>query len=68
MPQSRTRQRRPLFPLAWTVKGLADSLSLDRGVIYAALAAGELVAHRVGIKRLILTEDVVAWIKRQKKG
>jgi excisionase family DNA binding protein len=68
MPKSHARQRRPLFPVAWTVKGLADSLTLDPGVIYRALAAGELVAHRIGIKRLILTESVVAWIKSQPKG
>jgi hypothetical protein len=37
--------------------------------VYAALDAGDLVAHRIGIKRFILTGSadepgsVIAWIK-----
>ena len=65
MPR-KSRERRPLFPCAWSVGALAASLGLDRKVIYAAINAAELTVHRIGLKRLILTEDVVAWIKSKR--
>lgn len=74
MSASHKRQRRPLFPPAWTVKSLADALRVDRGVIYAALKIGDLIAYRITGKRaVILTGSadepgtVVHWIKQHRK-
>jgi hypothetical protein len=74
MPKSHKRQRRPLFPAAWTPNALADSLHVDRGLIYSALSKGDLIAYRVTGKRsFILTGSadepgsVVAWIKSHRK-
>lgn len=61
------RQPRPLFPIAWTALALADSLGVHRRVILDALRTGELIAHRIGVRRFILTEDVVKWIRNHRK-
>ena len=64
MSASHARQKRPLFPPAWSVKALADALHIDRGVIYSALKSGDLIAYRLtGRKSVILTTDVIDWIK-----
>ena len=68
MSTSHARQKRPLFPCAWSAKSLADSLRIDRGVIYEAIRVGDLIAYRVGAKNLILTTDAVAWIKQHRKA
>jgi hypothetical protein len=74
MGASHARQRRPLFPLAWSVKSLADSLRVDRTVIYAALRNGDLIAYKItGQRNLILTGSadepgtVIHWIKSHRR-
>jgi excisionase family DNA binding protein len=67
MSASHKRQRRPLFPPAFTVKGLADALHVDRNVIYEAIRAGELIAYQIGSRRFIVTENIVSWIKSHKR-
>lgn len=67
MSASHKRQRRPLFPPAFTVKSLADALHIDRGVVYCALRTGDLIAFKVGSRNFILTENIVEWIKSHKK-
>jgi hypothetical protein len=73
MSASHARQKRPLFPVGWSVKALADALRIDRGVIYEALRVGDLIAYRVGTKNLILTGSrdepgtIIAWIASHRK-
>lgn len=67
MPKS--RQRRPIFPPAWTIKGLCDTLSIDRTIAYAAKSNGELGPfYRIGVRKYVTTEDVIRWIKSHPKG
>lgn len=56
------RQRR-LFPIALTVSELADSLGIDRNVIYSAIKSKELAIFRRGVRRLIIVADAVQWIR-----
>jgi predicted site-specific integrase-resolvase len=55
------RQRRPIMPVAMTVRLVAESLGIDRNVVYAAVRAGELgPVYQKGVRRVILTGDVIA--------
>jgi Helix-turn-helix domain len=58
------RLRRPIAPPAMSVGLIAECLSLDRNVVYAAVRSGELgPVYQKGVRRVILTSDVIAWIK-----
>lgn len=60
------RQRRPIMPLAMPVKLVAESLGIDRNVVYAAVRNKELTVYCKGVRRLILTIDVIDWIRTWK--
>ncbi len=58
------RMKRPIAPPAMTVALIAECLGIDRHVVYAAIKAGELgPVYQKGVRRVILTSDVIAWIK-----
>ena len=59
-------KHRPLFPIAMNVKQLADALgrNIQRRAIYDAIRAGELIAYRHGVHRVILVTDCIDWIRR----
>lgn len=58
------RQRRPIMPVAMNVALIADSLGIRRADVYAAIKASELgPVYQRGLRRVILTELVVQWIK-----
>ena len=69
MTKTHKRQKRPLLPPAWTVNGLCDALGIKRELVYAALRSGDLVSHKIGVRRFILTGSadepgsVINWIK-----
>lgn len=62
------RQRRPIMPVAMNVALIAESIGIRRADVYAAIKAGELgPVYRKGVRRLILTSDVIAWIRTWSK-
>ncbi len=45
------RQPRPLWPIAWSVKQVADALGIERKKVYDAIKAGHLPQYRLGVSR-----------------
>jgi excisionase family DNA binding protein len=58
------RTSRRLWPILLSVSEAAQALGVHRTEIYAAIASGALPCFQHGVKRRILTESLVAWIKR----
>jgi excisionase family DNA binding protein len=57
------RERR-LYPLAMTISECAEQLHCERKVLYAACRNEGLPIYRRGVRRYLLTDDVLRWIKR----
>jgi hypothetical protein len=58
------RERRTsLFPIAVSPARLADSIGMKRGVVADAIKNDLLPCYRKGLKRRVLIQDAVAWIK-----
>lgn len=51
--------------LAYSARDAARELGCGRDKLYAALASGALVSHRVGVRRLIWHDDLERWLKAQ---
>jgi excisionase family DNA binding protein len=49
--------------LATSVEGAAQSTDLGKATIYAAMAAGELAYVKFGRRRLVLVDDLRAWLE-----
>lgn len=56
------RERR-LFPIAMTVSECAAQLHVHRRVIYAGIRLDGLPLYTKGVRKFLLTADVVAWIR-----
>jgi hypothetical protein len=68
MRESHRRQSRPLVPPAWTPLSLSAALGVHRGVIDAAIKKGDLgPVYRIGVRRFIVTDDVISWLRRQQR-
>ena len=52
-------------PLAYTVKDAASALGVSRGLLYQLIASGELPAIKLGSRRLIPREAIVALLQRR---
>jgi excisionase family DNA binding protein len=50
-------------PLATSVDDAAQSTNLGKATIYAAMANGELSYLKFGRRRLILVDDLRAWLE-----
>jgi excisionase family DNA binding protein len=57
------RERR-LYPLAMTIAECAEQLHLERKVLYRACREEGLPIYRRGVRRYLLTDDVLHWIRR----
>ena len=57
-------RKRRLYPLAMTISECAEQLHLERKVIYTATKYEGLPIYRRGVRRYILTDDVLRWIRR----
>ena len=57
------RERR-LYPIAMTVSECAEQLHLERKVIYEAIRTEGLPIYRRGVRRYLLTDDILHWIRR----
>jgi hypothetical protein len=53
----------PLFPIAVSVSRAAECLGVDRAVIDEAVRMGHLIVYQRGLKRRILVEDLVRWVR-----
>ncbi len=60
-------RQRQLYPIAVTVAELADSIGVDSALIYTAIKLRRLPVFRVGVRRLILVEDAVSWLRENFK-
>lgn len=56
-------RRNALFPVAISPARAAEALDVHRKMITAAIKSGELPVYCHGLKRRILIEDLVAWIR-----
>ncbi|MDX2352490.1 helix-turn-helix domain-containing protein [Stutzerimonas xanthomarina] len=56
-----------LQPLAVGPEQAAHASGTTRSAIYEAIARGELVSFKAGKRRLILIEELKAWLNRMAK-
>lgn len=61
-----TQQDVPHQPLAYTVSEAADQLRISRSSIYRLIDRNELATAKIGKRRLILHDDVVALLERSR--
>ena len=54
-------------PLAVSVSAATHLAGLGRTSIYEAIGAGDLASCKVGSRRLIMVEDLRAWLARQRR-
>jgi excisionase family DNA binding protein len=52
-----------LFPIALSVNGAAEAMSLPRRKLRDAIRDGHLIAYQNGTHVRVLVEDLVAWVK-----
>ncbi len=52
-----------LFPVALSPTQAAECMGLRRDQIADAIRSGDLPCYRLGVKRRILVESLVAWVK-----
>lgn len=57
----------PLQPLAISPEDAAHASGTTRSAIYEAIARGDLVSFKAGRRRLILVEELRAWLNRMAK-
>lgn len=57
------RRTRSLYPLAMSVSECAEQLHCERKVLYRAIRDEGLPIYRRGVRRYLLTEDVLLWIR-----
>jgi excisionase family DNA binding protein len=62
MTRGRRRVRRRLGRLAYSIKQLARATSLGRSHLYAEIAAGRLVASKIGRRTAITKKNAMAWL------
>ncbi|MGK9047848.1 helix-turn-helix domain-containing protein [Stutzerimonas chloritidismutans] len=60
-------QLAPLQPLAISPEDAAHASGTTRSAIYEAIARGDLVSFKAGRRRLILVEELRAWLNRMAK-
>jgi hypothetical protein len=59
-------QPRPLDPLAISVGRAVQTSGIGRTRLYEAMGSGELASCKIGKRRLILVEDLGAWLARHR--
>lgn len=52
--------------LALTVPAACEAASLGRTMVYKAITTGELASIKVGKRRLVLRDDLLDWLRRQR--
>lgn len=57
------RRTRSLYPVAMSVSECAEQLHCERKVIYEACRHEGLPIYRRGVRRYLLTKDVLLWIR-----
>ncbi|MFO1036173.1 MAG: hypothetical protein U1E45_04945 [Geminicoccaceae bacterium] len=55
-------------PLAVSIRSATHMANLGRTKIYEALGAGELSSLKIGSRRLILVDDLRAWLAMHRQG
>lgn len=55
-------------PLAVSISRATHLAGLGRTKLYEALGSGELASLKVGNRRLILVDDLRAWLAQHKQG
>lgn len=66
MPTARLNPIPPDQLVAVTPHAAGDLLGVRSEKVYAALASGDLKAYRVGVRKLVLVEDLKRWLRDRK--
>ncbi len=53
-----------LEPLAYTIDESREAARVGRTTIYQEIAAGRLIARKVGRRTIILRDDLESWLAR----
>ncbi|MCH8112081.1 MAG: helix-turn-helix domain-containing protein [Proteobacteria bacterium] len=53
-----------LEPLAYTIDESREAARVGRTTIYQEIAAGRLIARKVGRRTIILRDDLKSWLAR----
>jgi hypothetical protein len=62
--KGRTMRERRLWPITLTVSECARALHIERRAIYDGIRLDGLPLYRKGVRKFLLTADVVEWIRR----
>jgi excisionase family DNA binding protein len=63
-PMSSTNAR----PLAYSVPEAAEMAAVSRAHLYRAMHVGDLASVKTGSRRVILHDDLVAWLHGQRES
>jgi excisionase family DNA binding protein len=53
-------------PLAHTIPEAAREARVGRSLVYDAIKSGELPTVKLGRRRLVLADDLIAWLRRHR--
>ena len=52
--------------ISYSVEEAAEATGIGRSHLYIAIKTGELASLKLGKRRLLMREDILAWLKRQR--
>ncbi len=55
---------RNVWPITLTVSEAAKALHVDRHAIYDAVRFDGLALYRKGVRKFVLTSDLIEWVKQ----
>jgi hypothetical protein len=61
-------RKTPLFPVALSPNRSAEVLGIRADQIQEAIRVGDLIVYQKGLKRRVLVEDLVAWVRNTWEG
>lgn len=54
--------------ISYSVEEAAEETGLGRSYLYLAIKANELATLKLGKRRLIMRDDLIAWLKSKRKA
>ena len=54
--------------ISYSVEDAAEETGIGRSYLYLAIKAGELATLKLGKRRLILRDDLIAWLQTKRQA
>jgi len=58
----------PIEPIVYSIDEAGKASRLSRTFLYAAIKTGDLKSLRIGARRLILRDDLLAWLQSKRQA